>query len=72
MKKSLVIITLFLGFFVASHNAEAAVTNNNIFKSMKTLQFNPWDPRVEEESKETDSSGKEDPEPEQSESETEE
>jgi len=72
MNKSVVVITLFAGFLVAAQKAEATVNQINIFKKMETLQGNPWDPLAETQS-DTNSSGREVlPEPEQSESETEE
>jgi hypothetical protein len=74
MNKSLVVITLFLGFLVAANKSEASVGTINIFKSMEKMQSNPWDPRTgEEASRSQDDSGREViPEPEHSEGETEE
>lgn len=74
MSKSLVVITLFFGFLVAANKTEASVGAINIFKSMQTMQSNPWDPRTGEEANHSaDDSGREIiPEPEHSEGETEE
>jgi hypothetical protein len=57
MYKSLVLVTLFVGSLVCANNAEAAVSNMNIFKGLETLQNSPWDPR--EEQSPTDEPGKE-------------
>ena len=74
MNKSFAVITLFFGFLVSINKAEASVGTINIFKSMQTMQSNPWDPRTgEEASHSPDDSGREIiPEPEHSEGETEE
>ncbi len=48
MYKALVLVTLFVGSLVGANNAEAAVSNINVFKGLETLQNSPWDPREEQ------------------------
>lgn len=81
MSKALVIFTLFVGILVVAPKSEAAVGHVDTFKGINTLQNNPWDPRGNEiqgkddtaTTDKRDGSGKEVlPEPEQSESQTEE
>jgi hypothetical protein len=73
MNKSLLMVAIFVGCLAAAQKAEAATENENNYKSLDTTHNSPWDPRGHEAAGNKDSTGAEViPEPEQSESDTEE